>query len=282
CIVNPLKKYVCPPRALAIRHALMCSGSVPWFWNSTYSSASVTGTRPTKTMSVKARLADGTAAPSANPSYIIALSAPSASSITAALMLPGSVPRLAAMLTEYCVSSVSPGTPRGSILTAAGGIKVTVCEVASPVRKLRQVSVALGAVTQNGNAVSPFAYLGSKTHAAPGASALPRANRRVVPPPSGVNAIAGTTAAPPTFWTTIVDVVFARPLSFAFFAAYAPYAAKAALAIPSVAYATGFATSGSSFWVLTTAARGWVEVIVAAYCRPSTSPGSMFGSMNRD
>ena len=79
-----------------------------------------------------------------------------------------------------------------------------------------------------------------------------------------------------------VEVVAARPLSFAFFAAYAPYAAKAALAIPSVAYATGFATSGSSFWVLTTAARGWVEVIVAAYCRPSTSPGSMFGSMNRD
>src|SRR5439155_17093156 len=141
---------------------------------------------------------------------------------------------------------------------------------------------AADAARQNGNVVSPFAYLGSKAHAAPGASALARVNRWVVPPPSGVNAMAGMIAVALTFWTTIVDVVFARPLSFAFFAAYAPYAAKAALAIPSVAYATGFATSGSSFWVLTTAARGWVEVIVAAYCRPSTSPGSMFGSMNRD
>ena len=31
-----------------------------------------------------------------------------------------------------------------------------------------------------------------------------------------------TIADAPTFWTTIVEVVFARPLLFAFFAAYAP------------------------------------------------------------
>ena len=42
------------------------------------------------------------------------------------------------------------------------------------------------------------------------------------------------TAAAPTFWITIVDVVFARPLLIAFLAAYAPYTANAPRAMPFV------------------------------------------------
>ena len=139
--------YVCPPRTLEILQALMFCGSEPWFWNSTYSSASVTGTRPAKTISVKTTFADGTTEPIANPSYIIALSAPSAISITTALTLLGSAPRWPAIVTAYCVSSVRPGTLRGSIFTAAGGASVTVWRVTRPVRKLLQTSIALVAVT---------------------------------------------------------------------------------------------------------------------------------------
>jgi hypothetical protein len=74
---------------------------------------------------------------------------------------------------------------------------------------------AVGA-TQKGDAVSPFAYRGSKTQAAPGASEVRRVNRRAAPPPRGVKLMDGVTAAAPTFCTTMVDVVPVRPLSFAF------------------------------------------------------------------
>src|SRR5438034_10221158 len=68
---------------------------------------------------------------------------------------------------------------------------------------------AADAARQNGNVVSPFAYLGSKAHAAPGASARARVNRWVVPPPRAAKATAGTLALALTFATTLGGAVSA-------------------------------------------------------------------------
>jgi len=73
--------------------------------------------------------------------------------------------------------------------------------------------------TQNADEVSPLAYLGSNTQAAPGARGVRFVNRRSAPPPSGTSLIVGVVGAALTFWMTMVEVVAARPLSFAFLAA---------------------------------------------------------------
>ena len=52
--------------------------------------------------------------------------------------------------------------------------------------------------------------------------------------------------------------------------------------MPFVAYATGLALEGSSLWEFTTTATGCADVTVTAYCAPSASPGSIFGSTNCD
>src|SRR6266704_1864032 len=80
----------------------------------------------------------------------------------------------------------------------------------------RQLAVE---ATQNGCEVSPLAYLGSNTQAAPGARGVRLVNRWTVPPPRGMSLIVGVVGAALTFWITIVEVVLARPLLFAFFAA---------------------------------------------------------------
>src|SRR5207253_9786655 len=52
--------------------------------------------------------------------------------------------------------------------------------------------------------------------------------------------------------------------------------------MPSVAYATGLSTLASSLCVFTTTATGCVAVTVTAYCVPSMSTDSTFGSTNCD
>src|SRR5882762_6524069 len=69
------------------------------------------------------------------------------------------------------------------------------------------------AAPQRACVVSPLMKRGSKTHAAPGATADP-ANVVVPAPPSGVNVSEGVTLATPVFCTTIVESPCPTPDKF--------------------------------------------------------------------
>src|SRR6267143_3843895 len=92
-------------------------------------------------------------------------------------------------------------------LTAAAIVPAAVAlKVNSPLAK----HPADGVTGQKSPPASPFTYLGSKAHAAPGAVEGPP-KLVVGPPPRGVNSRVAAVAVVPRFCTTIVDIVPARP-----------------------------------------------------------------------